>query len=88
MQTTMTSPSESPLVTDSVGETESVVECVVQAVAAVENDEVDEMPPITSVIDPDALSDLFENNGTVGHVSFRYHDHRIVVTASGDVSVY
>jgi len=84
----MNDSSESPLATDTIDEAESVVECVIRVVAAVEGDEVDEMPPITSVIDPDALSNIFGNGETVGHVSFRYYDHRIVVTASGDISVY
>jgi len=88
MQSARAGSSETALVTGDATDAESLVRCIVQAVAAVENDEIERLPPLTSVVDPDALTDLFAHGETVGHVSFRYHGHRIVVMSSGDVSVY
>jgi len=88
MQSQTGSSPETPLVTDHVADADSVLERIVLAVATVENTEIDDVPPLTSVVDPDALSDLFAHGETVGHVSFRYHGHRVVVTASGELSVY
>lgn len=52
----------------------------------------DELAPLATVIDPDALDALFDPVGgdasrADGRVSFRYHDHEVTVDDTGRVVV-
>ena len=57
---------------------------VVRAVSAVEGREVLDLPPLATVIDPDALDMLFATNGTGepksgGHLSLIYSQSRVTI---------
>lgn len=51
---------------------------VVEAIAAVRNEEPDEMEPLHSYVDGDALDRLAEGDGDV-QIQFRYRDCTVVV---------
>lgn len=46
-----------------------------------------EMPPLYDSIDPDALDTLVTRMAD-GEIRFRYIDHWIVITSSGDVQIH
>lgn len=67
-----------------IGEAESVSTAVVRAVSAVDGRDPCSLPPLTGVLDPDALNDIFDvqANGerrTGGQVSFIYSHCRVTV---------
>ncbi|MBX0322299.1 hypothetical protein EGH21_04535 [Halomicroarcula sp. F13] len=87
MHTTPDAAATTPDLSTTVDQTDSVAETVVRAVAAVEDDPVEALPPLTTAVDPDALAALFGTE-TVGHVSFTYYGHTVVVSSADDVAVY
>lgn len=66
------------------GENPSVT--VVLSVAAHSNSKTSDLPPLTDVVDPDAL-DKFIFSMNEGSVTFPYADFRVTVDADGSVSV-
>lgn len=67
-----------------VGSNEAVSSAVVRAVSAVEGLEPDTLPPLTDVLDPDALDGLFASRPggrarTGGRVSFVYSSCSVTV---------
>lgn len=76
-----------PIASTEIDEPDSTAETVVQAVAAVDNEPIEALPPLASVVDPDALTSLFESTAT-GRISFRYNDHTVVVGATDEIAVY
>lgn len=67
-----------------IGENESVSTAVVRAVSAVEGRKRGSLPPLTDVIDPDALDALFESQSdnisrTGGRLSFIYSRCRVAI---------
>lgn len=68
------------------GETPS--QAVIHAVAAVENLDPTDLPPLFSSIDPLALNSLFAEEGSrTGKVVFPYNGYRITVHADTSVTV-
>lgn len=68
-------------------------EALMAAISAVIDDDPTTMPPLYSVVDPDALDRLFTPSGhtaagLAGSVEFEYHDKLVVVNASGRGYVY
>lgn len=53
---------------------------VVLSVAAIENAEPTELPPLASTVDPDALDSLFAD-GVSGRISFSYAGYDVTVHA-------
>lgn len=75
-----------------VSESQQLSERVVQAVAAADDVDPLELPPLFGAIDPDALDTLFEtsigaDSPSDGEVQFGYHGYSITVTADGDVTL-
>lgn len=74
-------------------DTDSLVDTVIRTVAVYANKEPEELPPLNSVIDADALEALFgpRLDGTSrqgsGEVRFRYAGYMVRVSADGDVQV-
>ncbi len=62
---------------------------VVEAVAAAEGvDPIELEPTLGSVIDVDALNELFDRRpGGAGRVSFSYHGYHVTVGSDGRVTV-
>lgn len=66
---------------------------VVNAIADREGVEVTELePPLTKVIDPDALDTLFQptqrgDSAATGEVTFRYNGYLVTVAEDGEVEV-
>ena len=65
---------------------------IVEAVANREGVDATELPPLGSVIDPDALNSLFAYSAdefphSTGYVRFQYCGYRIVVHSDGEVVV-
>lgn len=59
---------------------------IVRSVAAHSNTPVEELPPLTDTIDPDALDALVDSMAT-GSVAFPYAAHVVTVAADGTVDV-
>jgi hypothetical protein len=66
---------------------ETLPESVVSLVAELEGVGVTDVPPLASVVDPDALATLFDGSESGGSsvVEFDYAGYRIVVRGDGDV---
>lgn len=67
-----------------VGKSEAVSTAVVRVVSAANGRDPCSLPPLTDVLDPDALDRIFssQQNGeprTGGHVSFVYEHYRVTV---------
>lgn len=64
---------------------------VLEAVAAREGTAVTDLPPLGTVVDLDALENVFESrfDGRIGqgYVSFEYCDYTVVVHSDGDVTI-
>ena len=68
--------------------TESLTVAVVEQVANREHVDPLDLPPLTEVIDPDALNALFEAPGaSADRVTFNYHGYEIVVEGPEQVQV-
>ncbi|OIB59197.1 HalOD1 output domain-containing protein [Natrialba sp. SSL1] len=81
-----TSPKpQSPITTD------ELCRRIVEAVAAHEQCDVTDLPPLYNAVEPDAVCKLFASTAThnrpTGQVTFTYCEHRVTVDASGSVSV-
>lgn len=71
------------------GETQTVSEAVVEAVAEHECVSETQLPPLQTAIDPDALTSLFQSGsgfdeGDPVHVSFVYHGYKVRLYGRGD----
>jgi hypothetical protein len=71
----------------------SLSSTIVETLAAVNETEPINMEPLFTVINPDALDQLFEplcgsdrRNGD-GRIEFLFDDHRIIVSASGEITI-
>jgi hypothetical protein len=64
---------------------ESVSQEIVELVAASEDIDPLELPPLSETIDPDALDRLFRN--TSGRLTFEYQSHTVTVEGNGGVEV-
>ena len=60
---------------------------VIEAVSDVTETPALELPPLRTVIDPDALDDLFAGSRTSGRVTFRYAGHDVTVHADRTIDV-
>lgn len=72
-------------------ELESIIERVLQTVAAYENVPTTELPPLFEVVDPDALAGIFASprggpRRTEGTVTFPYNGYQITVSADGSIA--
>lgn len=67
----------------------SLTEQIVRKVADLENvDPIKLNPPLGEVLDPDALSALFEDPGhAVQRLTFVYKEYEILIEASGRIDV-
>lgn len=72
-----------------VSEGSTASETVLDAVAAVERTDPNDLtPPLYSVVDPEALDAFVESlNGRAGRVEFVYRGHLVTVGGSGVISV-
>ncbi|WP_124178424.1 HalOD1 output domain-containing protein [Natrarchaeobius halalkaliphilus] len=74
------------------GKDSSLPVVIARGVAAITGKQVEEIPSLYSVVDPDALDSLFgpsseENDRTLGKVSFEYYNFEITVYASDVVCI-
>lgn len=81
-------PDGPPLVEHTVGEDESVNIAVVEAVAAVSDSVVTEIPPLYEVIDPDVLDRLFTTSQADAFLAIRFHGYLIHIHADKSVTLY
>jgi hypothetical protein len=58
----------------------------VLSVAAIENVEPTELPPLASTVDPDALDSLFVE-GVSGCISFSYAGYDVTIRAGGRLEI-
>jgi hypothetical protein len=66
----------------------SVSEAVVEAIAEREGiSPLEVTPPLYSVVDLEAVEELFHQSSTTGTVSFEYAGYTVYVSADGTVSV-
>ena len=79
-------PSDTVLVETEAGG-DSLAAVVVEAVSVVTDTPPTELPPISRVIDTDALDQLFPDADVAGVLTFSYHDHTIHVTPDRRVAV-
>ncbi|PSP28753.1 hypothetical protein BRC65_01440 [Halobacteriales archaeon QH_2_65_14] len=68
-------------------ERDTVSEAVVHAVADAEGTSPLGLPPLTTVVDPDALEMLFRNHDSEGCVTFSYHGYQVTVSSENAVQV-
>lgn len=71
---------------------ESLIERILQTVAAYENVPTTELPPLFDAVDPDALATLFASPAggparTSGSVTFPYAGYQLTVTADESIDV-
>lgn len=66
--------------------TDSVSIAVISTVAAITNTPEEELPPLYTIVDPDALETLVQS-GAVIDISFIYHGHAVTVHGDGDIEV-
>jgi two-component sensor histidine kinase len=69
---------ESQSVQHPIAPGESISTAVVRAVAAISDTQIENLDPLASVIDPDALESIF-NNSESGRVEFQYEGHTVTV---------
>jgi hypothetical protein len=72
---------------DRIGESESVTEAVVRAVAAVTGKDPTAMEPLGRVLDPEALEDLFDRPSTDGRLRFEFNRCRVTIDGGTRVRV-
>lgn len=61
---------------------------VIEAVAESERIDPADLPPLSHVIDPEALNALFaDRESTRGRVRFRYHGYEVTVDGRGQVTL-
>lgn len=68
-------------------EGEVIPETVVEVVAEAEGTSPLELPPLVSVVDPDALASLFRGRDCDGSIAFDYHGYRVCLYADGQVAL-
>lgn len=69
-------------------ENDSVVQRIVEGVAAANETGVTELEPLANCVDPDALESVFAQPGrNSGNVSFQYANRNITVYAHGEIVV-
>jgi hypothetical protein len=71
---------QSPVVTNAVAESDSLLLAIVNAVAAVENVSATSLPPLSETVDVEALERVVESGGDGFVVSFTYAGYHVVVT--------
>lgn len=81
-------PDAPPLVEHTVEEDKSVNTAVVEAVAAVSDSPVTEIPALYEAIDPDALERLFRTGQTDAFIAIRFHGYLVYVHANNRVTLY
>ena len=80
-------PAETSCKTPSRGTERLASTAVVQAVAAAAETPPDELPPLTDVVDPDALDALCAESDTSGCIAFSYCGYTVTVGIDGAVSI-
>lgn len=71
---------------------ESFTTTVVEAVEAIQDNEVTELPPLFERVDPDALEQLFqstadsEHQRTAGRLTFPYAGFLVTIHADGEIT--
>ena len=65
---------------------------VVTAIAAISGQKPDELDPLYTAVDPDALDSLFAPTASGGHradveVTFRYHGYEVAVRSYGVIEI-
>lgn len=81
-------PDAPPLVEHTVEEDESVNTAIVEAIAAVSDSPVTDVPPLYEVIDPDALESLFTTRQAGAFLAIRFNGYLVYVRANGRVRLY
>lgn len=83
-------PSQQPPdITYELDPDETVAEGVIEATAAVSNQEPTSLDPLYSVIDPDALNALFNPwHSSDPQVTFQYDGHEIQVTSDLEIEIW
>ena len=71
-------------------ESESVCKELLLAVAAVEGTPVEELPPLTDAVDPEALETVLESTSSDehGYLKFEYRGYPIYITWDGIIAVF
>jgi hypothetical protein len=74
------------------GEPESVSIAVIEAIAAIEECDESDLPPLSATIDPDGLDSIFSPrfgglDRVAGAVSFYYVDYEVQIDATGTVTM-
>lgn len=64
----------------------SIVVTTVHAVATVAGKSPEELPPLTTALDPDSLNSLFQPHSR-GTVQFTYAGYNVTVRANGEIFV-
>ncbi|ADQ69371.1 hypothetical protein C499_12400 [Halogeometricum borinquense DSM 11551] len=59
---------------------------IVLTIAAIEETEPTELPPLATTIDPDALDNLFTEDSS-GHVTFSYTGYEITIHNDGSLEI-
>jgi len=88
MATTDSDPDPSRPFADRLGNADPTV-AVVEAVSALTGQSVEDLPPITSAVDPEALDALCAGSSAESDltVSFRYAGHDVTVSADESITV-
>lgn len=68
--------------------TDQPVTCeIVETVAALKGVATSDLAPLYTVIDPDALEDLFTGPSQNGHVTFRYEGCTVQIDADDQITI-
>ena len=71
---------DSLLVSTDLSAAESFPMTIIRAIAALENEEPTDLPPLADAVDPDALPALTEADTAHLEIAFTYCDYEVVVT--------
>lgn len=75
------------LVRTTVDRDEPVSLAVLRAIAAVEDEPIEELPQLYRAIDPDALTELVDDDRFEGQVAFSYDRYRVVIDGDRSIAI-
>lgn len=79
---------EGPLVSTTVDQDQNVSMAVLRAVAALDDEPIDELPQLYRTVDPDALCELAEDDRFDGAVEFGFDNYVVRIDGGLEIEIY
>jgi hypothetical protein len=79
---------DSIVVSTAVDPDEDVAMGVLRAVAAIEDEPIESLPQLYHTLDPDALSELVEDEDFEGTIEFAYHSYWVRVDSDREIEIH